>query len=135
TSGNVYTAGTFIGTADFDPGAGVYYLSSEGDMDIFIQKLDTNGNFVWAKSMGGINWDYGYSVAVDVSGNVYTTGSFRETVDFDPGAGIYNLTSQGGTDIFIQKLDADGNFVWANRMGRSEERRVGKECRYRRWSW
>ena len=119
TSGNVYTAGTFIGTADFDPGAGVYYLSSEGDMDIFIQKLDTNGNFVWAKSMGGINWDYGYSVAVDVSGNVYTTGSFRETVDFDPGAGIYNLTSQGGTDIFIQKLDADGNFVWANRMGGS----------------
>src|SRR5690606_40680595 len=98
---------------------GVYCLRSEGGMDIFIQKLDTDGNFVWAKSMGGIKWEYGYSVAVGVSGNVYTSGSFRETVDFDPGAGIYNLTSQGGTDIFIQKLDADGNFVWANRMGGS----------------
>jgi hypothetical protein len=107
----------FEGTADFDPGVGVYNLTSTGDRDIFISKLDAAGNFLWAKQIGGPLEDLGLSIAVDVSGNVYTTGRFRETADFDPGAGVYNLTSAGDTDIFISKLDALGNFVWAKQIG------------------
>ncbi|MFT6503330.1 MAG: hypothetical protein ACJASQ_003465 [Crocinitomicaceae bacterium] len=116
-SGNTYSTGTFSGTTDFDPGAGALNLTSNGFLDIFIQKLDANGNLLWAKSMGGTSIDRGLSIAVDASGNVYTTGSFSETVDFDPGIGVTNLTSSGGDDIFIQKLDSNGDLVWAGSMG------------------
>src|ERR1035437_6133157 len=117
-SGNVYTTGVFTGTADFDPGAGVFNLTSAGgSIDIFISKLNSSGNFVWAKTMGGTSYDGGSSIALDASGNVYTTGGFGGTADFDPGAGVFNLTSVGGADIFISKLDASGNFLWAKSMG------------------
>jgi hypothetical protein len=116
-SGNVYTTGFFHGVVDFNPGGGVSNLSSNGNGDIFVQKLDVNGNFVWAKSVGGTHLDRGLSIAADISGNVYTTGYFQFTVDFDPGSGVSNLTSVADNDIFIQKLDVAGNFVWAKSMG------------------
>ncbi len=116
-SGNIYTTGYFQGTADFDPSAGTYNLTSAGSRDIFIQKLDASGNLVWAKAMGGTSYDYGYSISTDASGNVYTTGFFQDLADFDPSAGTYNLTSAGSRDIFIQKLDASGNLLWAKAMG------------------
>ncbi|MBK6986131.1 MAG: SBBP repeat-containing protein [Bacteroidetes bacterium] len=119
-SGNVYTTGTFEGTADFDPGVGTFTLTSTGTADIFISKLDANGNFVWAKGIGGTTNDYGLTVAVDASGNVYTTGYFRNVADFDPGVGTFNLTSTSSSDdIFISKLDASGDFVWAKSIGGS----------------
>jgi len=115
--GNLYITGFFSGTLDFDPGVDVYNLTSNRLEDIFVLKLDANGNFIWAKSMGGIGYDRGRSITTDASGNVYTTGSFYSTVDFDPSSGIFNLTSNGSTDIFIQKLDTNGNFIWAKSMG------------------
>lgn len=117
-TGNVYTTGYFTATVDFDPGAAVYNIvSPTSNMDIFISKLDVAGAFVWAKSMGSTNPDAGRSIAVDATGNVYTTGYFTGTVDFDPGAGVYNLMSPGNNDIYVSKLTASGAFVWAKRMG------------------
>jgi PDZ domain-containing secreted protein len=116
-SGNVYTTGRFQGTVDFDPGAGTNNLTSNGNWDVFIQKLDPSGNFLWAKSFGGTSYDHGYSITVDASGNVYTTGLFQGTVDFDPEAGTNNLTSNGNWDVFIQKLNPSGNFLWAKSFG------------------
>ncbi len=116
-SGNVYTTGFFQGTADFDPGAGTTSLTSADSSDIFISKLDASGNFLWAKRMGETYEDRGRSIEIDGSGNVYTTGFFGGTADFDPGAGTSNLTSAGSSDIFISKLDASGNFLWAKRIG------------------
>ncbi len=115
--GNVYTTGYFQGTVDFDPGPGTFNLISAGNLDIFVSKLDANGNFVWAKRMGGTGFDVGFDLALDGEGNVFTTGSFRDTVDFDPGPDTFNLTSAGDISIFISKLDAGGNFVWAKQMG------------------
>ncbi len=115
-SGNVYSIGTYQGTVDFDPGPGVYNLTSAGSLDVYISKLDASGNFVWAKSIGGTSVEYGVSIAVDGSGNVYTTGYYFGTVDFDPNAGVYNLTA-ASYDVFISKLDASGNFIWANSVG------------------
>src|SRR5947207_3293086 len=75
-------------------------------------------NWLWAKGIGGAGNDNGNSITIDASGNVYTTGFFEDTVDFDPGAGIFNLTSDSGSDdIFISKLDSSGNFIWATAMG------------------
>ena len=116
-TGNVYTAGLFRGTADFDPNAGVANLTSAGGDDVFVSKLDASGNFVWAKAMGGTNSENATSIAIDVTGNVYTTGFFAGTTDFDPNTGVVNLTSAGSLDIFVSKLDASGNFVWAKAMG------------------
>ncbi len=116
-SGNVYTTGSFAATTDFDPGAGTSTITSAGGVDIFISKLDASGNFVWAKQFGGTGADRGYSIATDASGNVYTTGNFSGTVDFDPGVGVSNLVSGGSQDAFISKLDAAGNFLWAKNIG------------------
>jgi hypothetical protein len=116
-SGNVYTTGSFVGTADFDPGAGTSNLTSAGSRDIFVQKMDASGNFLWAKSFGGTSNDYGESISLDTSGNLYITGYFRGTVDFDPGVGTSNITTAGGFDIFVQKMDTSGNFLWAKSFG------------------
>lgn len=117
--GGVYTTGYFNETVDFDPGPGIDTLTSAGASSIFIQKLDTNGDFLWAKKMVGNGWEQGSDIATDSYGNVYTTGFFTETVDFDPGPGIKEFTAENEifNDIFIQKLDADGNFLWAKQMG------------------
>ncbi|MFP6904515.1 MAG: SBBP repeat-containing protein, partial [Verrucomicrobiota bacterium] len=77
-----------------------------------------NVEFAWAAGMGGTRAGEGRGIAVDASGNVYTTGEFQGTVDFDPGPGTFNLTSADGIeDIFVSKLDASGNFLWAKRLG------------------
>ncbi len=118
-SGNVYTTGSYQGTVDFDPGASTFNLSAVGSTDIFIQKLDANGNFVWAKSIGGTVLDQGKSITVDKNGDVYVTGTFSgNNVDFDPGPGTFNL-SAGNTnnEIFVLKLNAAGNFQWAFSAG------------------
>ncbi len=118
-SGSVYTTGIFQNTGDFDPGAGTASLTSNGGYEVFVSKLDSTGAYQWAKGMGGSSTDWGYGITVDASDNVYTVGFFEGTADFDPGAGASNLTSFGGSDAFISKLDASGNFVWAKQLGGS----------------
>jgi len=114
-NGNIYTTGFYMGTADFDPSVGVFTMSAQNfTADIYISKLDANGNFVWAKSIGGGTYDdISHCIAVDSSENVYISGFFADTVDFDPGPGVYNLVGVGERSVFICKLDSNGNFVWA----------------------
>jgi len=117
SSGNIYNTGSFFGTADFDPGVGTFNLTAVGPRDVFVSKLDSSGSFLWAKSFGGTDLDRGYSIAVDSIGNVYTTGFFSGTADFDPGAGTSELTSAGEREIFVSKLNASGSFLWAKSFG------------------
>ncbi|MBD78929.1 MAG: hypothetical protein CL840_08420 [Crocinitomicaceae bacterium] len=117
--GNVYTVGQFKKTVDFDPGSGTTNLTSVGAEDVFIQKLDASGNFIWAKSFGGKSYDSPTSVKVDANGNIYVLGSFRDTVDFDPGVGINNHISAGVDDAYILKLDSLGGFIWVKCFGGS----------------
>ncbi len=120
-TGNIYTAGYFTGTVDFDPGANTMMLSSAGQQDLFISKLDATGNFVWAKRIGSVGNDIATSIALDAVGNVYCTGFFHSNVDFDPGNAIANLTGAtiNSQDIFVLKLNASGNFCWAKSFGGS----------------
>ncbi len=114
---NLYLAGGFSGTADFDPGIGTFNMTSAGSTDIFILKLSSTGTFIWGRRMGSTLLDRATALELDATGNAHLTGSFNGTVDFDPGAGTANLTSAGATDAFIQKLDNAGNYLWARRVG------------------
>jgi hypothetical protein len=118
--GNVYMAGAFADVVDFDPGPATSNLTSVGDADAFICKLNTSGNLVWAIQLGGTGADTAEYVTVDALGNVYVTGSFSGTVDFDPGPGLAALTAQAGTDAFVAKYDAAGNYVWATSFAESD---------------
>lgn len=105
--GNVYTTGSFLnynGDSDFDPGDGVFNLTPAGSSDIFVSKLDTAGDFVWARRMGGTGQDNGRGVAVDASGGTHVVGSFESVADFDLGVGTTILTSAGDKDVFVTKF-------------------------------
>jgi gliding motility-associated-like protein len=119
---NYYITGRFSGTADFDPSAAVYNLTSNGSTDIFVAKYSANGNFIWAFSVGGSNIDGAQAIKINHAGEVLVTGYFRgANVDFNPGAGSYLLNGQStggidngfGGDIFIAKYSGNGNFIWA----------------------
>ncbi len=120
----VYITGYYRRITDFDPGVNTYYLSTV-DLtadNVFITKLDANGNFVWAKSMGGLNFSGARAIAVDGNKNVYTTGSFIGEVDFDPGSDSVDLVANNSAsspfqDAFISMLDSLGNYMWAKRLG------------------
>jgi Secretion system C-terminal sorting domain/Beta-propeller repeat/Putative metal-binding motif len=109
--GNVYVTGEFRDDVDFDPGPGEYNISSVGQSDAFIAKLDGEGQLVWAVSVGGVGKDNSFDLTVDSMGSVYVTGVFSDTVDFDPGSGTEFL-SAGDGDVFILKLNADGSISW-----------------------
>lgn len=116
--GNVYTTGYFTGKADFDPGPGVFYLTSAAasghdNNDVFISGLDANGNFKWAKQIGGDNVDIGTSIVADNFGNVYTTGYVTGAVDLDTGPGSFIKGSIDLVTAFIIKLDTVGVYKYA----------------------
>ena len=115
-TGHIDITGFFAGTVDFDPGPGVQNLTAAGVRDVFVEQYDISGNLIWVKAIGGTDFDQGYGVAVDSSSNVYTTGTFTGTVDFDPGLGTFNLTSGTDQSIFVSKLSSTGQFVWAKGM-------------------
>ncbi len=116
--GGIYLTGVFQGTVDFDPGVDVFELESAGDFDIFFTKLDADGNLIWAKRMGGSSYEYPYALVADQAGDLYMTGYFTQSCDFNPHpANYFYLTSSGDYEIFIAKLTGNGAFVWAERMG------------------
>lgn len=108
-SGNSYVTGYFQDIVTF----GTTSLISSGSSDIFIAKLDSSGNYLWAKRAGGIDFDSGIAIAIDSSGNSYVTGSFTGSATF----GTLTLTGSGVEDIFIAKLDTSGNWLWVKKAG------------------
>jgi hypothetical protein len=93
---------------------------SSHSTDIFLSKLDSSGTFLWTRTWGGSEYDYGYGVAADGSGTVYVTGVFEGTVDFNPAPIAVDLHSSNGFyDVFLSKFDSSGTFVWARTWGGS----------------
>lgn len=102
--GNTYITGSFQDTAYF----GSTFLYSRGLKDIFVAKVNSSGDFVWAKSYGSTGTDEGYGITVDYSGNIFVTGYFANTLRITPTDSLITL---GGFDAFILKLDNTGNLL------------------------
>jgi hypothetical protein len=118
--GNLFITGSFAGTVDFNPGAGINNLTAAApsyNADAFVTSFTTGGQFKWAFRLGASSNDWAYSLAIDSSSNIYITGKFKFTIDFDPGAGVANKTALGNADIFVASYDSTSAFRWAINMG------------------
>lgn len=124
--GNLYLAGEFSGTVDFDPNPATtdFHTSYDDSIDAFLSKFDANGNFLWAKTWGGSKRDVAYGVGVDSSGNAYVVGPFMDTVDFNPDPALSDIHASNaisGTiyhnNIYLSKFAPDGAFQWVRTWG------------------
>lgn len=120
SQGNLYFVGGFSGTADFDPSADSYNLTSAGALDIFIAKYSPEGELIWAKQIGDYASENADNIIISTNDELYITGSFDGASDFDPGSGVSTLSTNGWRDIFLLKMNSDGEFIWANSIGGSD---------------
>jgi photosystem II stability/assembly factor-like uncharacterized protein len=113
-SGNVYVTGYFNNSIILRGTT----LTSSGADDIFLAKYDAAGNLLWARRAGGTSSDRATAIAVSDS-DVYITGTFYGTASFNTPAsvGTYEVTSAGGSDIFVAKYTDAGEIQWARRAG------------------
>lgn len=116
-NGDLLVYGYFSSTVDFDPGPGVFNMTSSSVNDIFISKFDSAGNFIWAKQIAGSGQTYATQMVIDQTGNLYCTGYIANATDFDPGPGTLIPATSGGWDVFAAKYDNSGNVLWASVMG------------------
>jgi PKD repeat protein len=107
--GNVYVTGSFSSSAMFDQ----FVLDSNGGSDIFVAKISSGGNWIWAINAGSSGNDSGNSIVSDNEGNCYLTGFFQNSMDL----GQETVTSNGEEDIFVAKINSDGNWQWASKAG------------------
>lgn len=113
---NVYIAGYFYTSVNILTPANSMGLSSNGDTDCFLIKYNSIGNLIWAKGIGDSGPDAAYSIDYNGQGELYFTGKFTSTVDFDTGTNTSTLTA-GGIDAFIAKFDTLGNFILVKQFG------------------
>ncbi len=117
--GNIFVIGTFKNEVDFDPSTAVSnlgYVNFQSLIFKFLLELDNNGNFVYAKQIGGTPT----SIAIDSNQNIYLTGNFKLSEDFDPSPTVSNIfTSVDGYSIYITKLDNTASFVWNKVVGKT----------------
>ncbi|RME41564.1 MAG: hypothetical protein D6788_00990 [Planctomycetota bacterium] len=109
TTGDIYAAGSFGGILTL----GSTVLTTAGSLDVFLTKLDANGNVLWARRAGGSDLDAATGLGIDAAGNVFVGGFFRGTSTFDN----VTLTSGVFDDIFLARYDPNGNVVWAQSFG------------------
>jgi VCBS repeat-containing protein len=118
TAGNAYVTGEFTGATTIDATAGDTTLTSAGNDDVFVLRLNPTGGLDWARRIGSTGNDGGQAIAFDGADNLYISGYYANTVDFDPNAGVTNLTFAGGfTDVFALRLKTDSTFVNAWSLG------------------
>jgi hypothetical protein len=118
---HVFSGGNFNGTVDINHGGGTLNFTSNnsgnGD-DGYVVKYDLAGAFVdawqFTSSSGSAIGVRG--LASDETG-LYVAGTFSGSIDLDPGDGTTSVTSAGSSDIFLVKLDNNGDFAWGVTFG------------------
>lgn len=127
SKGNIYVTGYFSGNVNFND-AGTDMHTASGSCDIFLAKINFDGTYAWTKTIGGAGTysyaDWGRSVTIDKNDNIFITGTFRGTADFNPGAGedikstYKDITAADGHDnLFITKFKSDGSYAWTYTAG------------------
>lgn len=120
---NILLAGTYGGTLDVDPGSGVTNISDPNQIGGFLLKLNGNGDFVNVIPISNGLLEEVYDVTTDEENNIYVTGRFTGTCDFDPSSSVAQMTSQASNDGFVASYKADCTFRWCHQMrGTSDER-------------
>ncbi|MDO5970143.1 T9SS type A sorting domain-containing protein [Flavivirga aquimarina] len=126
---NIYVAGFFLIENDFDYKEGTFLMTETGStlgspigIDSYIQKLDSEGNFIWAKQLKNPYSVVIHSIVVDTNENVYTTGVWQgspQNIDFDPGIAIFSVPAPNTSESkqFIHKLNVLGDFEWVTTFG------------------
>ncbi len=122
---NAYVTGFFTGTVDFDPDPEVKVEYTATNKYAYVSKFNTTGDFEWARTWGP--GSTGYDIAVDASGNVYVTGNYSGTPDFDPGPGVdeHSPDPDSYFGCFLSKFDADGNYQWVRTWGGTNDLIMG----------
>lgn len=115
--GNIYTTGYFSDTTDLDPGPDQFLLASGSRPDLFIQKLDKNGNLLWGKHMSSAEYVTPRKIALNNEGDLILTTRIAGTADCDPSNRVLNITTNGNDDIIIQKMDTTGVLKWTKQIG------------------
>ncbi len=116
---NIYLIGSYSGSIEYIPSEDSVYIDYDlyGVTKLIVYKYNSIGTLVWAKEIGGDYTTYGKNITLDTFGNIFISGNFRDTVDFDPGPGVFEMVPTGSSpDVFFSKWDANGNFVWAKQM-------------------
>ena len=111
---NIYVIGGFQNTGIYGP----FTLTSNGEWDAFIFKMDKDGNWIWAEGFGSDRTDRANGVAVDVCDDIYVTGEYRNPIVFS-GANASNgtdtLSHKQKRDVFVAKINNQGEWKWAKR--------------------
>lgn len=116
--GALVLTGSFFGTTDLDPTAGVANRTANGSSDTFLASWDFAGNLSWAHAWGGSSSDNAYALTLSPTGDLYLCGALSSTgVDFDPGSGTFLLGSGGAGDAWLSSFDSQGQFRWAQIYG------------------
>ena len=111
--GNVYLAGIFEDSSDFDPGPGEHYLYAEGDQDLWLTKVGPNGNLKWAKSYGSPqSSSNNVGLSLDPAGNVFVACSYESPINFGGTSGTTMAVPAGHTGSCIVMLDTMGEPLW-----------------------
>ena len=117
-SGNIFVAGEFTDTVDFDPSrTGQNRSSSSGSRDIFVAKFDSSGNYISVIRIGNADDEAVDSIAIDSNNDIYITGYFEGTVDFNPNQYWAFRTAVGFIDCYLAKYNNDLGYIWARSWG------------------
>lgn len=114
---NLYATGTFLSVTDLDPGQDTTLVIPLGSTDIFVSKFNSSNTFEWGGAIGGTGSDISNHILVDPNGDVYTSGSFTDSADFNLGNTINSIRAIDGRDGYLAKYKSDGTYEWAFRMG------------------
>ncbi len=129
SQGNIINVGVFRDTTDFDQGPGVdQRISFPGKVQMFIQKIDAQGNHMWVKTFGSNGLSSLNNVKVASDGSIYCSGYFEAALfDFNPDPNVAYTLSRGlyNRAMFLLKLDASGNFGWALAQGGDDVQHTG----------
>jgi hypothetical protein len=139
---NAYVLGVFSDKLDVNPSPSIDdFRTSAGSWDIFLTKFNSSGTWLSAITIGGTGGEMPACLSLDGSDNVYVTGMFQETADFDPSGAMASLVSKGSMDCFVAKYNSSLGYIWVRGWGGTDSDRCegvaisGSDAVYTTGTW